>query len=433
MTSARLLAVRCLAAQEKGGYSNLIFKQQAGGAGLSERDTAFAAALFYGALERRATLDYILSPLLSRPIARLDAEVRCALRMGLYQCLYMDGVPVRAAVDESVALCGALGKTSAKGLVNAVLRRASEFDLSSLDALGTSVTGVAVRCSVCEPLAALLLSQYGGQTERMLEATFERRPAAARVNTLRTDTTALIAALAAENVPAQKTWLTDAVELGAGWLSSAAFLRGDLRVQSVAAQCAAAAVDPQPGERVLDMCAAPGGKTLTMAQRMQNRGRIVALDIHDSRLKLIDDAARKEGVSIAETRCADAADYADDAAFDRVLCDVPCSGYGELAAKPELRYKEPAQENTLVPLQRAILENGARKLRRGGRLVYATCTLDRRENEDVASAFLGENADFRAIDPPLPARAPRDAQGFVTFLPGVDDNEGFFIATFERI
>ncbi|MEA5051104.1 MAG: 16S rRNA (cytosine(967)-C(5))-methyltransferase RsmB [Oscillospiraceae bacterium] len=433
MTSARQLAVRCLLEADKGGYSNLIFKQQAAGAGFSGRDTAFAAALFYGALERRLTLDYILAPLLSRPVGKLDPEVRCILRAGLYQCLYMQGVPVRAAVDESVELCAAFGKSSAKSLVNAVLRRASVFDLSSLDAVDGAVRRLSVKYSLCEGLAALLLSQYGSDTEPMLGATFERCPTAARLNALRAGEEQLIRTLAGEGVTARPTWLPYAVELEGPWLGCASFANGDLRVQSLAAQCAAAAVDPRPGERVLDACAAPGGKTLTMAQRMKNIGRIVALDLHMSRLRLIDEAARREGVAIVETRCADAAAYADGEAFDRVLCDVPCSGYGEIAAKPELRYKEPSQENDLVPLQRAILDSGARKLRAGGRLVYSTCTLDRRENEDVALAFLGANPDFRAVDPGLPREAPRDARGFVTFLPRAGANEGFFIATFERI
>ena len=428
---ARLAAVRGLMQTDAGGYSNLVWKTALPKT-LSRRDAQFATALFYGTISRQLTLDHILKLHLSRPLEKLDDAVRAILRCGLYQCLYMDGVPVSAAVNESANLCAALKKTSAKGFVNAVLRKASGFDLGQFDAVEDDVQRRSLRYSLHPELVRLLAGQYPERVDAILAALDEKPLAAARVNTLATDTDALAAELSADGVETERGVLPDSLLLKGDYLVSEAFAAGRFRVQSLAAQCAVHALAPKAGERVLDLCAAPGGKTLTAAQMMRNQGEIVALDRYENRLKLLRTQAEKEGVTIVTAQSGDGSTF-DGGTFDRVLCDVPCSALGEIAKRPELRQKDPAGGEDLRALQAAILRNGARQVKKGGRLVYSTCTIDRRENDAAADAFLRENPDFRAVIPEECAAFAQKGEEYLAFLPDGPFCEGFFIATFERI
>lgn len=431
---ARRLAARCLIDVDGGAYSNLALKNRAARAKLGRRDLLFATALFYGTLERQITLDHILDGYVRQGVAKLDPEVRAVLRSGLYQCLYMDAVPARAAVDESVKLCRALRKGSASSLVNAVLRRAAAFDLGGLEKIEDETVRCSVRYSLCPGLVALFRAQYGARAEALMQALFERPVTALRVNLLKTGEAPLAASLAAQGVETRAGGLPGSLLVQRGdYLASEARARGEFRVQSRAAQAAALALDARPGMALLDLCAAPGGKTLTAAQQMRNEGRIVALDRHESRLRLLREQAALENISIVETIEADAATFDTAARFDRVLCDVPCSAYGEIAAKPELRRRPPQEENPLFALQAAILENGARLTKPGGRLVYSTCTLDCRENERQAARFAQEHPEFRPADPGVDCPGAEKGEGSLKFIPHSGDSEGFFIATFERM
>lgn len=431
---ARRLAARCLIDVDAGAYSNLALKSRAQAAELARRDLLFATALLYGTLERKITLDYILNLHLKQKVARLDPEVRAVLRSGLYQCLYMDGVPVRAAVDESVKLCRALKKSSAASLVNAVLRKAASFELAQLDEIPDERLRRSVRYSLCPGLVELFCVQYGADAEDLMTALLERPVTALRVNSLQVEPKELAASLAAGDVETEIGPLPGSLLVKSGdYLAAGARQQGKFRVQSLAAQAAALALDAKPGMSLLDLCAAPGGKTLTAAQEMGNTGRILALDQYDSRLALLRKQAEREGVSIVETIEADAATYDTQERFDRVLCDVPCSGYGEIASKPELRDKEPDAQNPLFGMQYEILQNGARLTKPSGRLVYSTCTLDRRENEDNAMLFLRNHPDFRVAHVAIPGMDAACEAGFLKFIPRAEDSEGFFIATFERM
>lgn len=423
---ARKAAALALMAVEGGGYSNLVLARAL--ADLSDaRDRRFVSALARGALERLITLDFILGAYLNKPLSALDKEVRAALRSGLYQCLYMDGVPARAAVSESVSLARALGKSSAAPLVNATLRKAAAFDLGEIDNIKSESERRSVKYSVCAPLGDMLARQYGGAAEDILRAFFVPARDAARVNTLKTDAPTLLAELTAEGIDARAGALDDCIELtGDGWAGCKALLRGDMRIQSESAQRAARALGAQRGMRVLDMCAAPGGKTLTAAQLMGDEGEIVALDRSQKRLALLEKQAALEGVSIVKTLVADAREYDDPDGFERVLCDAPCSGYGEISAKPELRYKSPEENGELFEIQRDILSNGARLLKTGGRLVYSTCTLDERENELAAREFLGSHPNFETC-------ATDDGAQYTKIIPNKNNPEGFFIATFVKV
>ncbi|MBQ4094408.1 MAG: 16S rRNA (cytosine(967)-C(5))-methyltransferase RsmB, partial [Oscillospiraceae bacterium] len=375
--AARKLAAECLLRCEAGGYSNLVLRQMLGKSELPRRDRAFCTALVLGTLSRVRTLDALLQPYLKKPVARLDGEVRVLLRMGAYQLKYMRGVPQHAAVNESVQLCRALKKSSAAGMVNAVLRRTAEADAEAvLAAIKDPVQRLAVSCSVEDALAAQFLSLYGERAEAVLQSFFAPAAIYARCNTLKCSEDALCAALQGANITAEQTALPGCLRLAEGFSGACAPLAdGRMRIQSLPAQLAAFAVGARAGERVLDLCSAPGGKTLCLAQDMENRGHITACELHEHRLKLVLQQAALEGVDIITGVCGDAAQFQSDTLFDRVLCDVPCSGYGELASKPELRYRPPSFSAELPALQYAILENGARLLKAGGTLVYSTCTL----------------------------------------------------------
>lgn len=430
---SRMFCVRCLIEVDGGGYSNLVLKNRAPKSGLNARDLAFASAVFYGTLERQTTLDFLLGPYLKKGIKGLDTEVRAVLRAGLYQALYLDSVPISAAVNESVRICRALKKSSAAGLVNAVLRKAAEGGLAPIEAIKDTKKRLSVQYSLCGEMVDLLCEQYGEKAESIMAAMFGRTVTAARVNTLKIDRETLLALLREEGIEAEAAPIDHAVVLRSGdYLASRALKDGLMRIQSLAAQCAALALDAKAGMSVLDLCAAPGGKTLTSAQQMNGQGTIVAMDRYDSRLKLIEKQAEREGVTIVKTVCGDACTYDTEMRFDRVLCDVPCSGYGEIASKPELRQKPPRTDNPLFETQRAILERGAALLKEGGRLVYSTCTIDRRENEAVVEAFLKVHGEFglvRVLGCGLPKA---DESGYLRFVPNDRDPEGFFVAVLER-
>lgn len=434
MRSPRQIAVNCLCDVEAGAYSNLAFKQWVSGTGLGSRDVQFCARLFYGTLERTVTLDYILSQFIDRDIHKLDAEVRAILRCGLFQIHYMDAVPPPVAVNESVRLCTIFKKKSASGLVNAVLRRSVQYDRTQIDGIADETERLAVKYSVVPELAQLLLDQYGDRAADMLAATLQRAPTAVRVNSLRTTPQQLIQRLADEGIEAEPAPVQDSLLIRSGrYIGSSALADGTMRIQSVAAQYAVQLLSPKPGMTVLDACAAPGGKTLTIAQKMENNGTITALDIHEHRLRLIAEQAALEGITIVGLHCADATDFDGGEQYDRILCDVPCSGYGEMAQKPELRQKSPPKNNELPLLQRKILDNSAKMLRKGGRLVYSTCTLDKRENEAVVDAFLKEHPDFVPIAAKNLPPSSEVVQQYVKFTPQNSYNEGFFIATLERM
>ncbi len=418
-------AVKALLKVEEGGFSNLVFKKAAGS--LPEgRDRAFASALFYGALERQLTLEGLLDPYLKKGTSGLDPQVRAVLETGLYRALYMSA-PAAAAVSDSVEICRSLGRSSAAGLVNAVLRRAIEGAGRRMAELEDWQ-----RISVCPVLLRQLREDYGGDAEGICEAFFERRPDCLRVNTLKTTSRELAEALgplAGEDCP-----LENALFAKGGYINTPAFSDGWFHVVGLPAQLAAMALDPKPGQRVLDLCAAPGGKTMVLAQLMQDRGEILALDRSEHRLELLRRNARRLGIHCVTTAAADSSgDLSELGLFQRVLCDAPCSGYGEIAKKPELRYRDPELSAGLPELQLQLLCQGAKRVAKGGRLVYSTCTILKRENHQVCREFLQRNPGFSSIPVETPPGACVEDGDFALFLPGKWGNEGFYIATFERM
>ncbi len=434
--NARYLAVKALLKVNVGqGYSNLVLDGVLADSGLAPRDTAFAAALFYGVLERQITLDWCIGRYSKTPLAKLDPQVREILRLSLYQLLYMDTVPDRAAVAEGVALTRMFGKTSASGFVNGVLRSfLRDGKPAGEDPSLSWREQVSVGCSAPLWLVQKLEEAYGREDTRgILEASLGRPPVYLRVNTTRTTDLELMERLKEESIEAQpQTDLPHCLLAGeTGDISqSEAYKAGLFHVQDKSSQLCCAALSPQPGQRVLDVCASPGGKTFTIAQRMENRGEVVSCDLHPHRVGLIGEGARRLGLSIVSPTQSDATQYQPQwGKFQRVLCDVPCSGLGIIRRKPEIKYKNPDSFAQLPEYQYKILETSANYLERDGVLVYSTCTLLPVENQQVVERFLREHPDF--VPEPLPSELQRNGY-CVTLLPHRGNTDGFFIATIRR-
>ena len=433
MKNARLAAALALVRQEQNGYANLVLDAVLEKQPLDAREKAFASALFYGVVERLLTLDWALGRCLARPLEKLDAPVRSALRCGLYEARYMR-TPAAAAVSEAVGLCRRLKKSSAAGLVNAVLRRAAALDPERAE-FSDPVKALMVRYSVGRPVVELLLEQYPAEAEAILRSFFEKPPVTLRCNTLRCTPAELCGRLAAEGVKAEPLALPGAVGavFSGSPVATDCFANGLYHVQGLASQAAAVSLGAAPGQKVLDLCAAPGGKSLVLAQQMENTGRLYCRDAAENRLSLIRAALARCGVTNAEVAAGDAAEYDPAlAGADRVLCDVPCSGLGIIAKKPDIRYKSLAGGQALRDTQRKILANAARYLKKGGRLVYSTCTFDGRENGGIVRAFLAENPDFSLCEAPVCLPGARSEQGMLTLLPGIAGPDGFFIALLEK-
>ena len=373
MENPRRAAVAALIKQEQDGYANLVLRHALDGFTGTARDRAFLSAVFYGTVERMVTLDHILQKFLQKPLVKLDAAVRAILRSGLYQARYLKSVPVRAAISESVTLTRQMGKSSAAGLVNAVLRRAAAYDLT-VEHYSNETERLCVEYSVSPQIAGLLQTRCPDQCEDILKASFTPPPLCVRVNTLQTDIGALEEEFARQGMATRRGAVPDSlyVECRGDVTALKLFKQGLFHVQGEASQLACAALSPRPGDTVLDLCAAPGGKSATLAQYMENKGALFSRDAVQSRVPLIEETLARLGVSCANICCADARIY--DAVLDgadAVLCDVPCTGLGVLAKKPDIRYKSLEGLEELYTVQRAILHTSARYVRPGGRLVLS--------------------------------------------------------------
>lgn len=414
------------------------------GPSLTPRDKAFAGALFYGSVERLATLDFLLAPLLKKPVEKLDAEVRAILECGLYQMLYMR-VPQSAAVNESVKLARAFGKSSASGLVNAVLRRAAQGVLPQDPAAGPDFSRLAfaderqrvcVEWSVGPAVADAVMEALPDEYDAFFAASFSKGELCLRCNTLKNTPEALSATLETGGAAVRGGQLAGVLyaNIPGGVAQEPLFTKGLYHVQGEASQYVCANLDAQKGQRVLDLCAAPGGKTATLAQHMGGGAGLTSCDVRENRLGLIKEAMQRldlPGVAVLHN---DAAVYrADFEGQDRVLCDVPCSGLGVLAQKPDLRYTDGAGFAALPELQLKILSTAARYVKRGGRLVYSTCTLRPQENGEVVRDFLAQAEGF-ALAPPQhqPAGAALE-DGMMTILPHKTGLDGFFVASLVRL
>lgn len=437
--TARALAVQALMRQESGGYANLVLDAELQKNPLEPREKAFAGAVFYTTTEHLYTLDYILSQYLKKGTAGLDAAVRAILRSALAQVRYMD-VPASAAVNEAVKLTRSFKKSSASGLVNAVLRKAIAYDGDlTAEQFSTPAQRLSVVYSVSVPVAEALLQWYPQEAEGILNAASKKNKTALRVNVLRTNAENLKNALQAEGAEEVENGSFPGcvlAKLPGSPAQSKAFRHGFYHVEGQLSQLAALAVQAKPGETIVDLCAAPGGKTLTIAQEMGDKGTLFSCDVTANRTSLIEKAVERMALHCVTVLQNDAAmPNPKLQGFDRVLADVPCSGLGILGKKPDIRYKALDTLPELVALQRKILENAASMLRDGGRLVYSTCTVNPEENERQIECFLKKHPEFSLAEPLprkwLPQGITDTGFGLVS-LPARTGLDGFFICAMEK-
>lgn len=440
--TARNAAFEALLQMEtKQGYSNLVLDQTLTRYGLSPQERGLATTLFYGVLERQLTLDAYLKSCLQQPDRKLERKTQIVLRCGAYQLLYLDKIPANACVNEAVETIRGAGKAAYTGFVNGVLRTLIRKKEQLSLPTGEDPAALSIRHSVPVPLIEMWQKAYGTDVAvKMLEAFSARPETYLRVNTEKTDSKALQAVLEKEGVACVGSEkLPDVlVTRSMAVRQSAAFAQGLFHVQDLSAQLICHLLAPAPGEAVLDVCAAPGGKSFTMAQLMQGRGCVTALELHGARAALIRQGADRLGLETIQEMQADATALSamDLPQMDKVLCDVPCSGYGVIRRKPEIRYKPLTDAAELPELQYRILVQGAEKVKRGGLLCYATCTLHPAENEDVANRFLSAHSKFEPAPLSLPDWiVPREKEPdhMLTMLPFAGGSDGFFTAMFRRV
>ncbi len=416
-------------------YSNLVLDTYLQKDNLDSRDRAFVSALVYGVCERQLTLDYNLSHYLKQPIKKLKPEVLVALRMGAYQLLFMDKIPHSAAINESVNLVKANKSAFASGLVNAVLRNISRNGLKLPDEKDDKYFSVKYSCP--QWLVDMWSDAYGNENaESILRCSLGEVPIYIRVNTLKTDADSLISLLKEEGVDAEKCdSMNDALVLRKqGSVENLqAFRNGLFHVQDLSSQLCCKVLDAKPGDNVLDVCSAPGGKAFTISQYMSDNGSITACDIYESRVNLISDGASRLGISCVKPCVSDATQFNEHfTKYDKVLCDAPCSGLGIVRRKPEIKYKSAQDIDKLHNLQYLILCITSKYVKNNGTLVYSTCSLNPGENVDVCRRFLSDNKDFELCDISDVSNFGIIQDNMLTVIPSNKDTDGFFIAKFVR-
>ena len=402
---------------------------------LERREAALASRLCLGVLQNSTCLDYYIDFYCRS--GKLEPKLRDILRLGSYQLIYMDKIPRSAAVNESVSLCKKLGYSRASGLVNAVLRRISENAdlLPEIPGKGTA-SYLSIKYSHPEWLAMRLMYEKGYDfTEAFFRENNRESRLFIQVNRLKISTEGYKKLLQEADIDySDCKWPDGCLELSGGVINRLpGYEDGLFYVQDRAARTAAEIAGACEGMKVLDACAAPGGKSFASAVRMKNSGRILSCDIHEKKLGLIDAGARRLGIDIIETAEKNAAEF-DPAlkdGFDLVIADVPCSGLGVIGKKPEIRQKKEADIVGLPSIQKKILNNVSEYVRPGGVLLYSTCTVLKSENQDIAEDFLCKHGNFVPED--YTAGEISSEKGMYTFWPNTDFCDGFFAARMRRI
>ncbi len=417
-------------------YSNIAIDNALKKNQLSDADSGLLTAIVMGVTERRLTLNYIIDKLSSRP-DKVDDDTRILLQMGIYQVLYLDRIPEYAAVNETVELSPRRSRGFVNAIMRELLRRRQRGTLEELfpDEKTSPVESLSVKHSFPEDVSRRFVELYGYERAERIFEIFNRPPKLTlRINTLkisREDYARLLEEKGIEYTLSQR--LENAILLeNISFASLPGFEEGYFFVQDEASQICVEAVDAKSGMLMIDACSCPGSKSFGSAIKMEDQGKILSFDLHASKLKLIDTSADRLGISIIEAAVRDGRDLDPslEEAADRVLCDVPCSGLGVIAKKPEIRYKSLSDFARLPEIQYAILENCSRYVKTGGVLVYSTCTLLPEENENNVLKFLAAHSEFEAVD--FDVGDIGSVGGMLTLTPDEHTTDGFFVAKMKR-
>ncbi len=426
-------------------YSNLLLNQSINREKLNEKDVGLLTEIVYGTIQRKNTLDYFLSSYVKGGLKKLDQWVHILLRLSLYQIVYLDRVPERAVVHEAVEIAKKKGHKGISAMVNGTLRSFLREGSPSLDKVVDPNEKLALEWSHPVWLIKRWIDQFGEeQTKQICEINAIPPTVTARLNQIKSNEhEVVIDMLSNEGIEAERGDLSvDALKITRGTLpNTKLFKEGWLSIQDESSMIVARALGPSPGMKVLDSCAAPGGKTTHIAELMNDQGEIYALDLHEHKVKLIDEQARRLQLSIIKTKATDsrkAGELFEKESFDCILVDAPCTGLGVIRRKPDIKWqKQEADIQRISTIQHAILDAVAPLLKKGGRLVYSTCTIDALENEQVVQDFLEKHQNFQ-LDETLKERLPKKAQplyrnGMVQILPSDFQTDGFFISSMVKM
>jgi 16S rRNA (cytosine967-C5)-methyltransferase len=441
--NVREVALETLLAIEKNqAYSNLLLNKMIEKHQLSSKDVGLLTEIVYGTIQRRDTLDYFLSPFLKKP-SKLEVWVKVLLRLSLYQMLYLDRVPDRAAIYEAVEIAKKRGHKGIASMVNGVLRAVQREGVPSLEKIADPVERLAVETSHPIWLVKRWVKQFGmDEARKMCETNLLPPEQTARVNIARITVEEAIERLRQEGVEVTNGDVApEAIKAVKGNLAhTLAYKEGYLTIQDESSMLVAKALGAKENEYVLDSCAAPGGKSTHIAELMHNTGQVVSLDIHDHKVKLIQEQAERLHLTNIQTKVLDSrkvSEYFEKESFDKILVDAPCTGFGVLRRKPDIKYAKTENDiRQLAKIQREILAAVAPLLKKGGILVYSTCTIDQEENSDVIEDFLRHHPQFN-LDETLKERLPEKVQPYVSegnlqILPHYFGSDGFFIASLRK-
>lgn len=426
--------------QRQGGWSDGALKKQLAAGGLEGREAALATQLCFGVVQNEMLLDFYLSKFSNIPLRRMESKVVQALRLGLYQMLFLSRIPQSAAVNSSVELTRTHCKNPrAPGMVNAILRNLQR-NLNQLPTIPQKDPAEYLSTLYSHPvwLVEELLPLLGSEgTAEFLQANNSQPPITAMVNTTKAATQSVVECLEEQGVEVTPhPWLEDCLILNkTGNLERLdAYQQGLFYVQDPASRLVALASGVLGGMRVLDVCAAPGGKSFAVAIQMENQGEVLSCDLHPHKKKLIQAGADRLGLSIIKPMTADGKVRREEwvSAFDLVLVDAPCSGLGVIRKKPDIRYKDPEPLEGLPQVQGAILENAAGYVKPGGVLMYSTCTILPRENQEVVDAFLENHPEFVREAFVLPGPAGEVPEGEITLWPQIHGTDGFYLCKLRK-
>lgn len=417
LNNARYVAAVALKkVTDESGYSNLVLNSILEQCNLSAEDKSFCTAIFYGTLDRLVTIDFYIKKFIKTPLKKIKPFTLAVLRAAVYQIKYMDKIPNSAAVNEAVKIIKASNESFNSSFVNAVLRNIERSEISL--PTGNSIYDISVTYSCPEWLVSVLVRDYGVDfTKEFLLSSLLPPPIFIRVNTLKTTTEELIDELGREGITAKTTGKENTLELiSCGSVENiSAYKNGHFFVQDISCQLAVEALDIDKNSRVLDLCAAPGGKSFSAAMLAVD-GQVVSCDLYPQRVGLIKDGADRLGIKNLKTVVSDATAHSSALhKFDRIICDVPCSGFGVIRRKPDIKYKKQDDFKELIAIQRKILSNAANYLDKGGKILYSTCTLNKAENRENVDDFLKDNPDFSLVFEK-------------TFCPKEENADGFYAA-----
>ncbi|MDG4655885.1 16S rRNA (cytosine(967)-C(5))-methyltransferase RsmB [Ectobacillus antri] len=441
INNVRELALEGLMQIEKNGaYSNLLLNNLIEKSKLSSKDVGLLTEIVYGTIQRRDALDFYLQPFLRK---KVEPWVKVLLRLSLYQMEFLDRVPAHAVIHEAVEIAKKRGHKGIGAMVNGVLRSVQREGVPSLEHIKNPAERLAIKTSHPQWLVEQWIRAYGFDTaQRICETNLLPPLSTARVNVSKTTVEEVIEMLGAEGVEAERGILSeDAVQIKRGNIAhTKAFQEGYVSVQDESSMLVARALGPEPGDYVLDTCAAPGGKTSHIAERLLGTGRVVSLDLHPHKVRLIQAQAVRLHLTNVEAQALDARKVGEKfqaETFDKILIDAPCSGFGVIRRKPDIKLgKTEADSERLAKIQCDILEAAAPLLKKNGRLVYSTCTIGSIENEDVIQTFLNKHPEYE-IDTTMKERLPSSlksyvGKGEVQILPHYFLTDGFYIACLRK-